>query len=237
MDVICVSTSEPTQWYYHWTEYLESLRRLGVTPTNIGEGKPWDGLMTKALILRDWLRSQGDLTGRRMIFTDAWDVLYVEHPDAIDARCERLYGDAVVFSGERVCWPDPSQTELFPPTSSPWRWMNGGMYAGPCSQVLAMLESSSIEAFGLGDANDQVYFIDLYLKQPVPIVVDQACEVFQSAVYTELDEFDLDDLPFRNRATGTKPGILHFPGNGKNTLMPYLLDRWGYMPFEKAMGR
>lgn len=145
--VVCVSSRVPTEPYYHWREFVESLRRFAETPTNLGEGAEWRGLMTKPYLLREWLRA-GNNTSDRLIVCDAWDIVFVKHPHWVGDRCEEWFGDAVVFNGEKGCWPRSDLECQFPDDGSPWRFLNSGFFCGPSDGILAILEAMDIDAIG-----------------------------------------------------------------------------------------
>jgi hypothetical protein len=232
--VVSVSSRIPTQPYYHYSEYLASLSKFGVTPTILGMDEPFVGLMTKPNLFRTWLRA-GLNTTDRIILADAWDVVFCEHPDAIGERCESLFGDATVFNGEKGCWPRADLAEHFPDDGSPWRYLNSGIICGLASNVLAILEFMGLEAIGLDrrsedgshmiEPNDQGEFQRVFVEQPVPMVVDTQCSLAQTLSACEMSEFDLTGEQIRNKITGTTPGVFHFNGGAKEICGPSFFAR------------
>ena len=110
--VVTVSSRFPTEPYYRYDVFLKSLDKLGVTPVVLGMNEPWHGLMTKPNHFRSWLRASSPAP--RVIICDSWDIAFAEHPDSINQRCEDLFGDAVVFNGEKGCWPRAELADKFP---------------------------------------------------------------------------------------------------------------------------
>lgn len=217
----------PTQPYYHLGAYIESLRRFAEVPVNILEGLPWRGLTTKPFALRDWLRA-GKNKSDRLIVTDSFDILFAKHPHGIGDRCAEYYGDAVVFNGEKGCWPRADLAEHFPDQGTPWRYLNSGFMCGTADRILALLESMDLESVGVDrveggkkiEPNDQGEFQAAFVKQPVPMVVDAKCLVSQTLSACSLDEFDFSDGKVLNKATGTYPGCLHTNGSAKELIGP-----------------
>jgi len=221
--------------YYHPATYFASLKRLGVEAVVLGYNEWWEGLMTKAFRYRDWLKTRP--ADERVILTDCWDVILTKHPDIIGDECAKLFGDAIVFNGERGCWPRGDLAEHFPDGGTPWRYLNCGVMCGPAGQILKMFESMNLEAIGLDrpnpnggsriEPNDQGEIQAAFVKQPVPMVVDTGCKVFQCFSGCEASEFAGSGRGVTNKLTQTQPGVLHFNGNSKNLIMPDVVKAMG----------
>lgn len=232
--LVCVSSRRPTEPYYNYGAFRRSLELMGVIPTVLGMNEKWSGLMTKPFHFRKWLRD-GNAKGDRVILSDCWDVIFTEHPELIGHRCEELFGDAVVFNGERGCWPRADLADSFLDTGTPWRYLNSGFICGPAEKVLELLESMDLESIGVDrvedgkriEPNDQGEFQAAFARQPVKMVVDGRCEVAQTFSACTADEFEITSFGVRNRATGTTPGVLHFNGGSKNDIMPIVFQAIG----------
>lgn len=236
--VVTVSSRVPTEPYYRYDVFLRSLEKLGVAPVVLGMNEPWHGLMTKPNHFRTWLRAGLNPTSR-VIICDSWDIVFAEHPDSIGQRCEFLFGDAIVFNGEKGCWPRAELADKFPDQGTPWRYLNSGFMCGPASQILKLLESMELEGIGVDrkennrtiEPNDQGEFQYAFTCQPVPMVVDGKCQLAQTLSACTMDEFDLSqDKPLKlimNKITGTYPGVFHFNGGSKNDLMPAFMTKLG----------
>ncbi|MCI0417993.1 MAG: hypothetical protein L0312_02025 [Acidobacteria bacterium] len=237
--VITVSSRNPKEPYYHYQKFLKSLDRFRVIPVVLGMNQPWHGLMTKAFLYRDYLRA-GNLNssgGDTIILCDAWDIIFQRHPDEIGKLCLDHYDpNAVVFNGEKACWPRADLSDSFPDQGTPWRYLNCGFICGPALAILAMIEAMNIDAIGVDrklpngqkiEPNDQGEFQALYSKQPVKMIVDSKCLLAQTLSACTLDEFDLSGEFIKNKVTGTIPGVFHFNGGSKNDLMPAFLKHLG----------
>ena len=236
VQVVSVSSRVPTEPYYRFSTYLESLKRFQFKPVILGMNEPWGGLITKPNLLRNWLRA-GKNKADRIIVCDAWDIVFCEHPQSIDERAASLYGDAIVFNAEKACWPRTDLADHFPDTGSPWRFLNNGFFCGPAEKMLACLEWQNLDALGFDRRNaddtgwiypdDQEQGQIAYIAQPVDMVVDTACELAQCLSASFVKEFDTRGERIRNRITGTTPGVFHFNGGSKDKLMPKFLKKWG----------
>lgn len=240
--VVTVSSRVPTESYYRFDVFLASLRRFAEVPDVLGMTEPWRGLMTKPYLLREWLRA-GDNMSDRLIVADAWDIVFAKHPHGIGDQCAEWFGDAIVFNGEKGCWPredlkdkfDRSADANFHQAPSPWLYLNSGFMCGPADRILALLESMPIEQIGFDPPggpypNDQGEYQALYAEQfhhGVKMVVDTQCRVAQTLSACTLDEFDLTGPHIVNTVTGAEPGVFHFNGGSKELMMPAMLAKWG----------
>lgn len=238
-EVVCVSSRIPDpvrEPYYRYDVFLRSLEKLGVAPVVLGMNEPWHGLMTKPNHFRTWLRAGLNPTSR-IIICDSWDIVFAEHPDSIGQRCEDLFGDTIVFNGEKGCWPRAELADKFPDQGTPWRYLNSGFMCGPAENILYLLESMELERIGVDrkdgnrkiEPNDQGEFQYAFTCQPVPMVVDGKCQLAQTLSACTMDEFDLihEDRMIFNKITGTYPGVFHFNGDSKNLLMPAFMTKLG----------
>lgn len=227
--VVTVSNRFPREYYYRYDLFLESLRRFAEAPTVLGMNEQWSGLMTKPNHYRKWLREKKN-TRPRILICDAWDIIFASHPHGIGDRCAEWFGDdAIVFNGERACWPRSDLSEHFPNNGSPWRYLNSGFMCGRAEKILELLESMDLESIGVDrtengkkiEPNDQGEFQKAFVTQPVKMVVDP-CRVSQTFSGCNLaDDFDFSDGKVFNKVTGTYPGVLHANGQ-KEIVLPIL---------------
>ena len=68
----------------------------------LGWGVKWEGLSQKLEAAQNYAASidANDI----MLFTDAFDVLYLERPIVVQNEFQKMNAD-IVFSGECGCWP------------------------------------------------------------------------------------------------------------------------------------
>lgn len=224
VELVTVSSRIPDKKktpYYFLDLYLESLNRFAIVPTILGNGEPWNGLMSKGFAYRKWLRAKPDKS-QRVLLTDAWDIVWIAHPHGINDRCVEIYGDdAVVFNAEKGCWPRADLAEHFPDTGTPWRYLNSGFICGRIDKILAIFEAMDLESIGVdhvrpdgtkSEPNDQGEFQRMFVAQPVKMVVDGRCELAQTFSACAVDEFDFSNGKILNKATGTYPGCAHCNG-------------------------
>lgn len=227
--ITVINQEERLPPYYRPDLFRASLARFGVEPIVLGLGQEWFGLMTKPLRVREWLRSDAPKADR-VIYCDAFDVLFAASPDEVDSVCRSMYGDTLVFNAERACWPVAEWAEHFPDDGSPWRFLNGGVMCGPIEHLRTVIESINIERDDHTRGyhpNDQIPYQRAFIDQIAPCRVDTRCHALQCLSASSLDEFDLSTPRPLNLVTGTRPGVIHANGPAKDTLL---------VPFARSMG-
>eukprot|EP00966_Prymnesium_polylepis_P034200 794873-Prymnesium_polylepis.1 len=105
--------------------------------TLLGYGEDYKGNYQKLLGARTYAATlpPTDL----VLFADAYDVLYVASPVKMRDRflSLELPPHKVLFMAEKGCWPDWDMAfgrvfcrEKYPPTSTPYRYLNSGSWMG-----------------------------------------------------------------------------------------------------------
>lgn len=234
--VVAYSNRRPVEPYYILDKFLASLRRLGAEVVILGEGKPWNGLMTKPLGLREWVRANVN-KHPFSIFSDSWDVVFAKSPEEILEKYKSIpeFEGAVVFGTEINCFPRAELASLYP-NDSKWRFLNAGFFMGPTRGIGEILESMHLDSLphdmrlpngNWFHPNDQEYYQFEYFKQPVKIVLDTQCRLVQNCHGLEPSELEIEGQRIRNKITGSEPGVFHFNGGAKNQIMPLVLKTLG----------
>lgn len=230
--VVTVCNRHPTESYYIFDKFKESLRRFGMDITILGWQQEWRGLMTKPRRLRQWLRDK-QYSSERLIVVDAWDIVFAEHPHGMTDKYDMEFGPSkVVFNAERNCFPRGDLADRFPDRGTPWRFLNSGFMMGTPQNILKILEHMKLDSIpddhrradgSWYHPNDQEHYTLAFLDQPVPMVLDTNCHLCQSCSGCEPYEFDFTVRPFRNHVTGSTPRVWHFNGGSKQSIMPAVL--------------
>lgn len=227
----------PSEPYYKYGLFIESLKRFGIEPTVLGMGEPWWGLITKPKRMRDWLRV-GECKADLCLWTDSFDVVFLAHPEKIAASYLNLWaGKPVLYNAERGIWPRSDLADRFPDNGSPWRYLNCGLILAPPAEILKVLEWMPLDDT-IGDCpdpmhnrrcepNDQAWHQLAWSARPTAMLVDGRCELFQSLSACEASEFEADTDGLLNKVTGTRPLVAHFNGGSKDQLLPGMMRTWG----------
>ena len=166
-------------------------------------------------------------------FCDTWDMLYF----GSRRDFEQVVGaQPLLFHAEKACWPNPERAFEYPPSVSPWCYVNGTGPAGKGADIAEAIEfgmehfpvegdSADLHTTPLPD-NDQRFYTDLYLTRGG--MLDTACRLSQSLVQLSAGDLALKNgRPF-NKVTGTYPLFVHANGAsamlGHKGLMDMLKD-------------
>lgn len=203
-----------------------SCHRRGLGLHVLGLGNLWQGFGNKYLWTAEYLALQRLPDDDVMVFVDAYDVLALADEAEILAKFEAT-GARIVYTAEKVCYPDADLAERFPPSATPFRFLNSGGAVGRVGDMRAM-----IAAIGFATTDDDQRAITRYfLDHPGAIALDTRCAFFLPLFAVTDDELALDKGEGRVTllATGERPCFLH--GNGPS--VKYLGDlgqRIGVLP-------
>jgi len=158
------------------SKLTESTQRLGIEPKNIIQGK-WQGTTMegpgggqKIVDLLSYIKRHKLPDNDVILFTDAYDVFYGRDLDTIVGRYLG-YKREIVFSAEKHLWPDKKLR--FPPTHTPYRYLNSGTFIGRVGEIKRMLEKPILR-----HEDDQLYLQKEYLTGKFDIALDVESYIF-----------------------------------------------------------
>tara|TARA_B100001093_G_scaffold93118_1_gene85333 strand:+ start:7538 stop:9850 length:2313 start_codon:yes stop_codon:yes gene_type:complete len=176
-----------------------------------------------------------DLQNTIVLFTDAYDVLICGNMQTIldsyfQAIKEYKQFDKVMFSGEKVCWPDESLINMYPHSNEYFRFLNSGSFIGTAYNILEIIENASIK----NDQDDQLYYSKYFIFNPEKIFIDYHCILFQT-FNQELDHLNLifENNLIENPRFYTTPCVLHGNGESENKEMLYFLSEYLFKNIHK----
>ncbi len=182
----------------------------------------WDGLVSKPRHLLRWLKHDFSfLDADCLMVVDSWDVLFVKSPDEIAKEWDAI-GRPWICGAERNLFP-PADTSAWPQCSSPYRFLNSGAIISTPKDMMAVLEAMNPDALpndhqredgSHHHQNDQQDYQQLFLKQPIPMLLDTECRFIWNLCDVHRDSADLLGEVI-NLDTKTKPGIIHANGGSK----------------------
>jgi hypothetical protein len=186
--------------------------------------------------MRAILSSGGMTDGDIVLFTDAYDVLVVDHKSRL-LRDFLDFNADLVFNAEAMLYPDEGrdqQRAQFDQNPSKWRYLNSGCYIGYVWAVKAMLDFTSAHMPDDESPHylDQQIAQDFYLAQfgrnNPRIALDTDCRLF-ATLYQSTSDYQLKGKSIFNQITGTYPAMLHANGERRTleilrSLSSILLD-------------
>ncbi|KAK9887384.1 hypothetical protein WA026_022322 [Henosepilachna vigintioctopunctata] len=229
--VFTVATEE-TDGYQR---YQLSAKEFGIKPIVLGFGQEWKGgdilrqpaggwkvnLLKKAL---EEYKGQEKV----ILFTDSYDVLFLNNLDAI-VNTFKTMDSKVVFGAEAYAWPKPELAEKYPVVTEGKRFLNSGLYIGYLEQVLELLNRDHIE----DTEDDQLFFTKAYLDEEfrtkIGMQLDHKSEIFMNLNGAEneieiakLESKETERYRLKNVITHTEPMIIHGNGPSKRTTLNYI---------------
>lgn len=197
----------------------------------LGWGQKWIGLSQKLEAALEFAKSLKD--NDILLFVDAFDIMFTK--SASETNLKQLFQslDApILFSAECGCWPHVMEDlsiclTKYPPSPTPYRYLNSGAWMGYARPATLMLEEiQRLAGDNWATANDQKLVADMFIDGRHKIKLDYSATIFLS-VHMTLDPplprcnpsedlyFDSASGMWINSRTKTKPSIFHFNGGGK----------------------
>ena len=147
---------------------------------------------------------------------------YFAYSDGGDTFCQRKFKvpkDVLLYSAERNCYPLVKFADEHPESTTPYRYLNGGGYAGPLSLSIEFFEKYLLPLIKTPEANGQNEQMQAFLKAKAdgfPIELDTQCEIFQTTAFMPEGEMDLSGKLIKSNLTGNTPAIFH--ANGRSPM-------------------
>lgn len=216
--IIGVSSRIPHEIYYKYPECLRSYRRFGNEPVVLGLDGGYHGLLSRAKLLRNYLRT-GVVKSPVMIWSDLWDVICVRNPESIVEQFKG-FNTSIVLNAERECFPDASLTDQFPDRGTPYRYLNSGFWVGETEAILEMLERADVEDdvdYQKPDGTwvhhcEQLNIQKAFLNQVVPMKLDTNGEICLTLVGAPDDEVQICEGRPYNKNMCNFPSVVHANG-------------------------
>jgi hypothetical protein len=221
--IIVITTGKPAQPYYCYDEFFKSLQGVEPLVLQAVQGVNWSGLGSKPKMLYKSIKD-GLIKEKHILFSDCFDVVFQSHPDnVIDIWYE--YNSPVVISSEKNCFPPDLRDEYDRlQTKSSHKYLNSGMIVGETEAILAALEAMDLknvpedyrrEDGSMCHINDQQLWLELFLKQPVKMVLDYEQKLCNTLHSMTLEDLEFSERGIRNKETGYFPCSFHMNGNSK----------------------
>lgn len=242
VQIVTIANHWPTQDYYCYNSLFKSVGNNPITVLGQGE-REYTGLSDKPRILYNAIK-ESVISAKNIIFIDAYDVVFVDTVEIIMDKF-KSFQTSIVVGSEKNCFPGNFKNEYdrLPSTSS-YKYLNSGVIVGETDAIITVLEAMDAPNLPRDyhdpnkgynhHFNDQAYYMDIFLRQPVPMKLDYNCEIAQN-----MQDVTMDDIAFsfrinensnsgcaeiRNNETKGFPSIIHWNGGSKTsgTMQPIL---------------
>lgn len=243
VQIVTIANHWPAQDYYCYNSLFKSVGDNQILVLGQGEME-YTGLSDKPRILYHAIK-EGVIKSKHLIFIDAYDVVFVDTGEEIMSKF-KSFQTSIVVGAEKNCFPGNFKREYdrLPSTSS-YKYLNSGVIVGETEAMLTVLEAMDAPNLPRDyhdpnkgynhHFNDQAYYMDIFLRQPVPMRLDYNCEITQNMQDVSMDEImfmgvsayspDVEMIPkIKNVETNSMPSIIHWNGGSKTggTMQPIL---------------
>ncbi|NJD18746.1 MAG: hypothetical protein FIA95_05620 [Gemmatimonadetes bacterium] len=203
---------------YHLHRLLASAEHQGIPVQVLGLGRPWAGFLQKLEAVRRAL--EGVAGDRIVVFTDAFDAVYLRPASALEERFLAT-GRPVVF-GAAACFHAPGNEEIvarYPPSPTRYRYLNSGCYAGHAGALARILERVLDHP---ATDDDQALLSRYFVEHPDEIALDYSSELFVATSGRPYDgDLVVEGGGLLDTHTGSRPCVLHTPGKYFGVLEDY----------------
>lgn len=236
--IVTIANRWPTEDFYCYHSLFKSLRGNSILVLGQQPGE-YTGLSDKPRILYNAIKN-GEIKSKYIVFVDAFDVVFADKLDNIMGKFNSLECP-ILIGAEKNCFPQNFQKEYdkLPHTSS-YKYLNSGVIIGEVEAILTVLEAMDAPNLPRDyhdpnkgynhHFNDQAYYMDLYLRQPIPMKLDYDCTIAQNMQDVKEGDFILSQKSsviqngIINMETNSVPSIIHWNGGSKSagTMQPIL---------------
>ena len=225
--IFTVANKRPAEQYYCFDEFFKSLNGepvnvLGTTPESYG------GLGSKPRLLYEAIKA-GHAKTKHIIFCDCFDLVFTSSPRLLFSIYLFCFDSPFVISAEKNCFPSDLKDEYdkLDSLGSPYKYLNSGMIVAETEAMLTVLESMDAKnipndywnGVKMVEPNDQFYYQQEFLKQPVKMELDYNQFLCNTMNMTTQEEIKLETKysmkQVLNTTTNTYPNSFHFNGGSK----------------------
>lgn len=222
--IVTVANRKPVEPYYTFDEFFKSLNGEPITVLGTHPGE-YGGLGSKPRLLYGAIKN-GHIKEKHIIFCDCFDLVFAVPPSNLYLKYLR-FAAPFVISAEKNCFPDTFKDQydqLETAFMTPYKYLNSGMIVAETDAMLAVLESMDAanipndywDGEKMQNPNDQAFYQEQFLKQPVPMVLDVYQILCNTLHMVEKDELDFQDNGvIFNKTTKTFPCSYHLNGGAK----------------------
>lgn len=165
----------------------------------------WGGLKS----IYEWCKTANEQGYTHFLYTDGFDTIAMGGiEEVIAGYTER---DAILYSGEKGCFPRADWADKFPEGKSRWKYINHGQFIAPIDVYLKEYEG----VFDLPITCQEWASAKYLFDNNGQFTIDVDCKVFQSIAFLSDDEFSSVGNRLVNNITGSKVPFAHANGRSE----------------------
>lgn len=194
------------------------------------DGNEFTGLSDKPRILYNAIK-EGRIKEKYIVFVDAFDVIFTSPLEEIMEKF-KSFNTSIVIGAEKNCFPANFKKEYDKlPSTSSFKYLNSGVIIGETNAIMEVLEAMDAEHLPRDyfnqqtghnyHFNDQAYYMDLFLRQPVPMKLDYECLIAHNMQDVNEEQIIFVTPTYgknriKNAETFSNPSVIHWNGNSKS---------------------
>lgn len=171
----------------------------------------WAGLKD----IHEWCKSEEAKEYTHFLYTDGFDTMALTSMAEVERKYQNMrhvfYGDQIIFSTEKQCFPRVDWVELHPETTTEWKYLNHGQFIAPIKMFIDLYEGVFDKSITC-----QEWAMDLYLKKDPAIGLDLNCDIFQTIAFKSPEDFEIRGGRIYNTKQNSFPCFAH--GNGRTDM-------------------
>ncbi len=185
-----------------------SCERHGINLEILGLNKPFLGNGSKFVYMQEYIETLKDY--EIVMYVEDFDALVIANKEVILEKFLKLK-TLFVISAEKTCYPCPAYHNIFPVSSSPFKYINTEGYIGYAGYLKNWFRKlSPIDPYGC----DQEQAVSLYARDAQNrhlYVLDHQCEIFLPLYGVKKNELAID---YKNKTltcvpTRSTPCVVH----------------------------
>lgn len=162
---------------------IESAKINKMDISVIGLSHYWRGLTCKMIWLNQYFERQKVPDEQIYLFVDAYDTFITSPQDELLEKFHSFKKD-LVFSAEKVCWPDADLADRYPQSVTQMRYLNSGAYMGYVGAFRRAFKTIQPPY----QQRDQRMWTQYYLSNLDAIALDYKSRLFLSLTRLNLEE-------------------------------------------------
>lgn len=202
---------------------VDSCKHYGIQLHLYGLGEPWPWYFD-AKVLR--LKAEIEELDTELVLVCDADDAFIMGPQAEILNKYYRFESDIVVSADRTQeegdskFPQSIFRDLYPLSSTPWRYCNSGGYIGKKESILDLLNTMAtlkqpeyIPIYRSKDWDNDQFRMSIAYLNGYAMRVDTRCNIFQTTGCAEKEELVWKSNYLMNSVTGNFPCIIHFNGN------------------------